>query len=422
MAEMRRAASAAASTAGTALPMAAFSDTPPQDPIQTERHVPERIFLSPPHMGGTEQAYVTEAFQSNYIAPVGPHITALESRFASWLGSGHCTALSSGTAALHLALRMAGVGPGDLVLCSDLTFIASVTPVLFQGAEPVFVDADPDTWNMDPALAAEAMDELAAKGRAPKAVIAVHLYGQSTDLDPLRRACAKHGSELIEDAAESLGATYKDRPTGTLTRFGAFSFNGNKIITAAGGGLLWCRDKADADQARFLATQARDAAPHYEHTTFGYNYRMSNVQAAIGLGQLEVLGARVARKRAIEADYRKRLADVSTAHGPLAFMPEAPFGRSNRWLTCVLFPGPADRAEAMRERVRLALEAENIESRPLWKPMHMQPLFRDMGSRCFGGAVGADLFARGLCLPCGTSLSEADMDRVCAVLRKAVEG
>lgn len=380
----------------------------------------ERIFLSPPHMSGTEQSYVAEAFASNYIAPAGPHITALESRFSNWLGGGHCTALSSGTAALHLALRLSGVGQGDTVLCSDLTFIASVTPVLFLGAEPVFVDADRDTWNMNPDLAAEAMAELAAQGRAPKAVMAVHLYGQSADMDPLAALCAEHDSELVEDAAESLGATYKDKPTGTMTRFGAFSFNGNKIITAAGGGLLWCRDKADADEARRLATQARDDAPHYEHSTWGYNYRMSNVQAAIGLGQMEVLEARVARKRAIEAEYRRRLADVATPHGGLEFMPEAPYGRSNRWLTCVLFPGPPDEAEAVRERVRLALEDANIESRPLWKPMHMQPVFRDMGSLCFGGAVGEDLFARGLCLPCGTALDEASMDRVCGTLRKAM--
>ena len=383
----------------------------------------ERIFLSPPHMGGAEQAYVAEAFESNYIAPVGPHITALESRFASFLGGGHCVALTSGTAAGHLALRLSGVGPGDLVLTSDLTFIASVTPVLFQGAEPVFVDADRATWNMDPALAAQALDDLASQGRtpkAPKAVVAVHLYGQSADLDPIREACERHGCELLEDAAESLGATYKDRPTGTLARFGVYSFNGNKIITAAGGGLLWCRDEADAAEARRLATQARDEAPHYEHTTWGYNYRMSNVQAAIGLGQLEVLEARVSRKRAIEAAYRERLADLWTPNGGLEFMPEAAYGRSNRWLTCVLFPGPAERAEADRERVRLALEAANIESRPLWKPMHMQPVFKDMGCRCYGGAVGEDLFARGLCLPCGTALAESDMDRVCDVLRKAL--
>ncbi|MEW5772191.1 MAG: DegT/DnrJ/EryC1/StrS family aminotransferase [Thermodesulfobacteriota bacterium] len=381
--------------------------------------MPERIFLSAPHMSGAEQRHVAEAFASNFIAPLGPQLAAFERRFEELLGGGHCVAVSSGTAALHLALRLAGVGPGDEVLCSDLTFIGSVTPILFQGATPVFVDSEPGSWNLDPALAAQCIADRARAGRPPKALILVHLYGQAADFDPVAEACAEHGVELVEDAAESLGATYKGRPTGSLARMGIFSFNGNKIITTGGGGMFASRDKDLADRARFLSTQAREPEVHYEHVTWGYNYRLSNVAAAIGLGQLEALPERVLRRREIFAAYQERLGDLEE----ICFMPEAAHGVSNRWLTCVTLGRDREQGFALREKLRLGLEAENIESRPVWKPMHLQPVFKDAafaGSR--DRAVSADLFWRGLCLPSGTGMSEADLDRVCATIRRILRG
>jgi len=379
----------------------------------------DRIFLSAPHMGGAEQRHVAEAFASNYIAPAGPQLAAFERAFAEYLGGGHCVAVSSGTAALHLALRLAGVGPGDVVLCSDLTFIGSVTPILFQGATPVFVDSTAASWNLDPDLAAQTLEDLARSGRRPKALVLVHLYGQAADYDPVAAACARHGVELVEDAAESLGATYRGTLTGTLARMGLFSFNGNKIITTGGGGMFVSRDKALADRARFLSTQAREPEVHYEHVEWGYNYRLGNVPAAIGLGQLEVLPARVRRRREIFSAYLERLGDLEE----ISFMPEAPYGVTNRWLTCLTLGRSREQGLALREKVRLALEAENIESRPVWKPMHLQPVFRDAqfaGDRA--NAVTADLFWRGLCLPSGTGMSEADQDRVCAVVRRTLRG
>lgn len=380
--------------------------------------MPERIFLSAPHMGGAEQRYVAEAFATNYIAPVGPQITAFEQEFQAYLGRGHCVAVASGTAALHLALRLAGVGPGHEVLCSDLTFIASASPILYQGATPVFVDAEASSWNLDPELAAAYIADRARAGRPPKAMVLVHLYGQPADFDPVAEACGRHGVELIEDAAESLGASYKGRPTGVLARMGVFSFNGNKIITAGGGGLFVSRDQALADEARKLSTQAREPAPHYEHATVGYNYRMSNVLAAIGRGQLEVLPERVRKRREICAGYQERLGDLEE----IRFMPEAPYGAANRWLTCVTMGRDPEEGYALREKVRLALEEENIESRPVWKPMHLQPLFKDARFLCRdpGRAVSADLFARGLCLPSGAQMTEADLDRICAAVRRTL--
>jgi len=291
-----------------------------------------------------------------------------------------------------------------------------VTPATFIGARPAFIDAHPATWNMDPALLAEFLEQRAREGRPPKACVLVHLYGQPADFDPVAALCAEHGVALVEDAAESLGADYKGLPTGTLAPLGVFSFNGNKIITTSGGGMLAAADPEHADRARFLATQARDPAPHYEHSVIGYNYRLSNVLAAIGRGQLAVLSERVARRRGIFEAYRERLGDLEE----IAFMPEAPYGRANRWLTCVLFGRDAGTGQALREKVRLALEAEDIESRPVWKPMHLQPVFA--GAPCAGGTTGEDLFARGLCLPSGTQMSEADLDRVCATVRQAVTG
>ena len=367
-------------------------------------------------MGGNELAFVQQAFDENWIAPVGPHIGKFEEEMERYLGGGHCVALSSGTAALHLALRLSGVGPGDEVLCSDLTFIASVSPVVMQGAKPVFVDADPATWNLDLGLVEELLAERASKGQPmPKAIIPVHLYGQPVDMDSVMRLAEQYGMAVVEDAAESLGATHGDTHTGLFGAMGALSFNGNKIITCAGGGMFLARDKALADKARFLSTQARDDAPHYQHSTVGYNYRMSNVQAGIGRGQMEVLDQRVEQKRAIFDGYVERLGDLDA----MAFMPEVPGGRCNRWLTCVLFGGDDESGYELREAVRLALEAENIESRPLWKPMHMQPVFAE--EAFVGSGAGESLFARGLCLPSDTKLTAEDMDRICAVVRETVD-
>ncbi|MCK9241232.1 aminotransferase class I/II-fold pyridoxal phosphate-dependent enzyme [Desulfocurvus sp.] len=377
----------------------------------------DRIFLSSPHMGGSELNYIGQAFADNYIAPVGPHIPAFEREFEAFLGQGHCVAVASGTAALHLALRLAGVGPGDEVVCSDLTFIASASPVVYQGARPVFVDADPRTWNLDlEALEAHLSARRRAGGPMPRALMLVHLYGQPCDVGAAAAICAEYGLALVEDAAESLGSLHAGRQTGTFAPLAAFSFNGNKIITCGGGGMFVAQDKAQADKARFLATQARDPAPHYQHSELGYNYRMSNLLAAVGRGQLEVLAERVEQKRALFAGYRERLG----AEPWIEFMPEAPSGRANRWLTCALFGDDAHSGYRLREAVRLALEEENIESRPVWKPMHMQPVFAD--APFVGPGADEELFARGLCLPSDTKMTEADLDRVCGAIRRAVKG
>ena len=369
-----------------------------------------RIYLSPPHMSGLEEQFVRETFASNWIAPLGPQVDAFEAEFAAAVGAPHALALSSGTAALHLALLLAGVGPGDEVLVSTLTFSASANPIVYLGAKPVFIDSERVSWNMDPALLEETLVARARAGKLPKAVIPVHLYGQSADMDPILAACHRYDVAVIEDAAEALGATYKGRVPGSLGRAGIFSFNGNKIITTSGGGMLVSGDKGLIDHARKLATQARDPAPHYQHSEIGYNYRMSNVLAAIGRGQLQVLAERVRRKREISATYRQALGDLPG----IAFMPEAAWGRATRWLTCIT----VDPAEfgADREAIRLALEAEDIESRPLWKPMHLQPVFA--GCPVVGGAVAAGLFERGLCLPSGTSLTDVDLARVADVVRR----
>lgn len=334
---------------------------------------------------------------------------AFEAEFAQRVGSPHALALSSGTAALHLALLLAGVGPGDEVLVSTLTFSASVNPVVYLGAKPVFIDSERVSWNLDPALVCETIERKARQGRLPKAVIPVHLYGQSADLDPILAICARYEIPVIEDAAEALGATYRGRSPGTLGRAGIFSFNGNKIITTSGGGMLVSEDGDFIAHARKLAQQARDPAPHYQHSEIGYNYRLSNVLAAIGRGQLQVLPERVRRKREICESYRQLLGDLPG----IAFMPEAPWGHSTRWLT-VITVDPAQFG-VTAEEIRLALEAENIESRPLWKPMHLQPVFRDC--EVVGGNVAENLFRDGLCLPSGTAMSEDDLARVAAVIQ-----
>ena len=368
----------------------------------------DRIYLSPPHMGGQELRFVQEAFASNWIAPIGPHVDAFEQEFARRLGSPHAAALSSGTAALHLAMKLVGVRPGDEVLCSTLTFVASANPILYEGGSPVFVDSDEATWNMDPALLAEELDTCARRGRLPRAVVLVHLYGQSADIDPILEACDRHGVPLVEDAAEALGATYKTGQPGTRGRLGVFSFNGNKIITTSGGGMLVSNDPALIREAKFLSTQGRDPAPHYEHSKMAYNYRMSNVLAGIGRGQLLVLDERVSQRRSNYAYYKAAFDGVPG----ITLMPEADYGVSTRRLT-VLLVDPEEFG-ATAEDVRLELEARNIEARPVWKPMHLQPLFA--GCRRVGGDVAAGLFGRGLCLPSGSQLSEGELDRIVKVV------
>ncbi len=368
-----------------------------------------RIFLSPPHIGDLELEFVREAFETNWVAPLGPHVDAFEKEFADYVGTAHAVALSSGTAALHLAMILAGVGQGDEVLVSTFTFSASVNPILYQGARPVFIDSETTSWNMDPGLLAEALEKRARVGRLPKAVVAVHLYGQCVDLDPIVEICLNYGVTLIEDAAEALGATYKGRSSGTFGKAGIFSFNGNKIITTSGGGMLVTDDPEWAAHARKLATQAREPAPHYEHKEVGFNYRMSNVLAGIGRGQLRLLEDRVAARRKNFTFYHAHLSKLPG----IGFMPEAPWGRHTRWLTCITVDPKAFGAD--RETIRLALEAENIESRPLWKPMHLQPVFA--GYETIGGEVAEGLFGTGLCLPSGSNLTESDLQRVVDVIR-----
>ena len=370
-----------------------------------------RIFLSPPHMGDLEQKYIGEAFASNWIAPLGPHVEAFQREFAATVGVSHALATISGTAALHLALQLVGVGNGDDVFVSTLTFAASVNPVRYLGATPVLVDSERDSWNMDPHLLAQELQERAKIGKLPKAVVVVHLYGQSADMDPILESCRKYEVPLIEDAAEALGATYKGRPVGTLGRAGVFSFNGNKIITTSGGGMLVSEDRRLVTHAFKLATQARDPAPYYEHSQVGYNYRMSNVLAGIGRGQLRVLSERVAARRRNFEFYAAALGDVPG----IEFMPEAPWGTHTRWLTTAVIT-PAEFG-IDRDELRQRLDAANIEARPVWKPMHLQPVYRECAA--LGGSVAEDLFRRGLCFPSGSNMTADDLERVVSVVREA---
>jgi pyridoxal phosphate-dependent aminotransferase EpsN len=370
----------------------------------------KRMYLSSPHMGGLEQQYVAEAFATNWVAPVGPHVEAFEREFCQLTGARHAAAVSSGTAALHLALQLVGVGAGDEVLVSTLTFSASANPIRYVGGTPTFIDSERASWNMDPALLAETLDRRARAGRLPKAVVIVHLYGQSADLDPILASCARYDVPLIEDAAEALGTTYKGRAPGTFGRVGIFSFNGNKIITTSGGGMLVSEDRSLVDHAVKLATQARDPAPHYEHSEVGYNYRLSNVLAGIGRGQLRVLEDRVEARRRNFDFYARQLGNLPGVE----FMPEAPWGRHTRWLTTLTIE--PNHFGADREALRLALERENIEARPVWKPMHMQPVFR--GCECVGGSVAEKLFEQGLCLPSGSNLTEQDLERVVSIVHQ----
>ncbi len=371
-----------------------------------------RIYLSPPHMSGQERELLVDAFDSNWIAPLGPHVDAFELEFADRLGVQHAVALSSGTAALHLALIVAGVRPGDMVLTSTLTFAATANAIRYVGAEPVFLDSDCSSWNLDPQLLEDELNAAAACGQLPKAAVVVDICGQSADWDPIIAICRRFGVTVIEDAAEALGASYRGQAAGTLADIGCFSFNGNKIITTSGGGMLVTSRKDWADSVRHLATQARDPAPHYEHSQIGFNYRLSNLLAAVGRGQLAVLDDRVNRRRANFEFYFQQLADVPGVE----FMPEASFGRSTRWLTCLLVdPQYIDVSPA---EICARLESENIEARPMWKPMHMQPVFAECRIR--GGDVAEKIFSAGLCLPSGSNLSQSELWRVVDAFRYAL--
>jgi dTDP-4-amino-4,6-dideoxygalactose transaminase len=371
-----------------------------------------RILLSSPHMSGSEERYVSEAFATNWIAPLGPLVDAFEYNFARLVGSQHAAAVTSGTAALHLALKLVGVGPGDRVLVSTLTFSASVNPIVYLGGVPVFIDSERESWQMDPVLLAETLERMAAEGELPAAVVVVHLYGQSADMDPILAACARYGVPVVEDAAEALGATYRGRIPGTMGKVGIYSFNGNKMITTSGGGMLVSEDEELVGRARKLSTQAREPHPHYEHEELGYNYRLSNVLAGIGLGQLEVLEERVRARRRNFEFYARELGGLPG----ISFMPEAGWGRHSRWLTCLTID--AEELGLTPEELRLALEAEEIESRPVWKPMHLQPVFA--GFESVGGEVAEDLFERGLCLPSGSNLTMEELERVVEAVHTAV--
>lgn len=370
----------------------------------------EKIWLSSPHMSGREKSYVADAFETNWIAPLGPHVDGFEQQLQNYLGIPHAAALSSGTAALHLALILSGVGPRDYVLCSSFTFSASANPVVYQGAIPVFIDSEEKTWNMDPMLARQALTELKMQGIRPKALILVHLYGMPAQMEVFVELCNEFGLILIEDAAEALGSTWQGKAMGTFGDFGVLSFNGNKIITTSGGGALISANEDAIRKARFLATQARDPAPHYQHSHIGYNYRMSNVLAGIGRGQMDVLEDRIEKRR---NNYDFYFSELSDLHG-IEFLPEPEGAFSNRWLTCITV-NPAKSGGIDREHIRLALETDNIESRPLWKPMHLQPVFTYYLSFLNGNSER--LFEQGLCLPSGSNLSKADLQRVVKKVR-----
>jgi dTDP-4-amino-4,6-dideoxygalactose transaminase len=369
----------------------------------------DKIWLSSPHIGTNELQYVNDAFVTNWIAPLGPHVNAFEQELQAQTKSSHAAALSSGTSAIHLALILLGVNAGDTVFCQSITFSASANPIAYLGATPVFIDSESDTWNMDPELLKAALEEAKKYGKLPKAIIPVHLYGMPAKMDQILSITRKYGVAVIEDAAEALGSSIDNKPCGSFGEFGVLSFNGNKIITTSGGGALLSENAEMIEKARFLATQARDSAPHYQHSHIGYNYRMSNVLAGIGRGQLEVLNDRVEARRNNFERYKKYFSKHNSAGFTIKFQ-EAPLGYySNRWLTCILID-PALNNGLTREIIRLALEEENIESRPLWKPMHRQPIFADCKSYLNG--VSDKLFEDGLCLPSGSNLTEEEFDRI----------
>ena len=382
-----------------------------------------KIWLSSPHMGGNELKYIHEAFDENWVAPLGPNVNGLEEDLEKFLKTDvKVAALSAGTAALHLALIECGVSHGDEVICQSMTFSASANPIAYLGATPVFVDSEKETWNLCPIALEEAIKDRIAQGKTPKAIVAVHLYGMPFKVDEVTAVAEKYNIPLIEDAAEALGSTYKGKACGTFGKFGVLSFNGNKIITTSGGGALVCQTQSDKDQAVFLSTQARDNAPHYQHSHIGYNYRMSNISAGIGRGQMEVLNDRVAARRKMNAFYQKLFKDIK---GVTVFtepnlsetdnhQPTTDNYFSNHWLSAILIN--PEIAGKTREDLRLAFLEDNIESRPLWKPMHLQPVFAD--SPYYGGKVAEELFDNGLCLPSGSNLTDEDRARIAAVVQK----
>ena len=375
-----------------------------------------KIWLSSPHMGGNEREYVTQAFNTNWVAPLGPNVNGFEQDIASYLEYGiHVAALSSGTAALHLALILLGVEPGDEVICQSMTFSASANPIRYQKAIPVFIDSERDTWNMDPAFLEEAIKDRMAKGKKPKAIIPVHLYGMPAKMTEIMTLAGKYEIPVVEDAAEALGSSINEKKCGTFGEMAVLSFNGNKIITTSGGGAFVSKNENLVKQATFLATQARDPAPHYQHSHIGYNYRMSNICAGIGRGQMEVLDERVEQRRANFSFYKEAFKVIPG----IIFVNEPEGYYSNRWLTTILI-NPDQTGGITREDIRLALEKENIESRPLWKPMHLQPVFKKYPY--YGQKVAEKLFENGLCLPSGSNLSEEDLKRVVECVKEMVNG
>ncbi|MGI4862655.1 MAG: DegT/DnrJ/EryC1/StrS family aminotransferase [Janthinobacterium lividum] len=374
----------------------------------------DRIYLSPPHLGRHELNYLHKAVEDNWVAPIGPNLTGFEADLCAFTGVGHAVALTSGTAAIHLGLLLLGVGPGDEVLCPSLTFVATANPIVYCGATPVFVDSEADTWNICPERLREAIADRLKKGKKPKALILVHLYGMPAKLDEVLAIAQEYGIAVLEDAAEALGARYQGRPLGSFGQVSVFSFNGNKILTTSGGGALLTADAEQAKKALFLATQAKDPAPYYQHSEIGYNYRLSNLLAGIGRGQMELLEDRVKRRREIFNWYKENLAGLPGL--TVAPATEPPGSHSNRWLTTILL-NPAE-TTATPETLRQHLETCRIESRPLWKPLHLQPLFAD--APMYGGTVCEDLFARGLCLPSGTAMADDDLRRVARAVREGL--
>ncbi|PEQ01593.1 aminotransferase class I/II-fold pyridoxal phosphate-dependent enzyme [Bacillus toyonensis] len=377
----------------------------------------KRIYLSSPHMSGNEQKYIQNAFDTNWVAPLGPNVDGFERELASFVGVRGGTAVSSGTAAIHLALQLLGIQKGDTVFCSSFTFVASANPIVYLGAEPVFIDSEPETWNMSPSALAHALYEANKMGNLPKAIILVHLYGQSAKLDEILSLCHQYNVPIVEDAAESLGSTYKGKASDTFGKFGVYSFNGNKIITTSGGGMLVSNDVEALERARFLATQAKDPAPHYEHSEIGYNYRLSNILAGIGRGQLEVLEDRVRARRFVYKRYYEALSHMPGFY----FMPELEHTRPNRWLTTLTID-EKESGISIGKLLRILAE-ENIEARPMWKPLHMQSLFKE--KKYYPHSKNEDvsqyLFQSGICLPSGSNMLAEDQQRVIQSILKVVE-
>lgn len=370
----------------------------------------ERIYLSPPHMSGKELRYVRDAFESNYIAPLGPQVKLFEREFQNELQIKNALAVSSGTAALHLGLKCLGISSGDKVVVSTLTFIASAGPIKYLGGEPIFIDSDWHTWNMDPNILADIIKKLVNRNTLPKAVVVTDLYGQSADIDTIKEICDPYEVPILSDSAEALGATYKDKSAGTCGLAGVFSFNGNKIITTSGGGMLVSNDDKIITYARYLSQQAREKKNYYEHKEIGYNYRMSNILAAIGRGQLERLEDKVSAKRSIFDYYHRNLKDLPG----ITFMPEATYGKSNRWLTVIIIE--ENKFGFSRDKIITELEKNNIESRPAWKPLHLQPVFQ--GAEVAGGEVSEKIFSNGICLPSGTQIKKQEINKIVEIIKR----